>query len=76
MLNGNMITMLVKLVFKDQSYSTVFPWDNEFITCSMAIHPNKMVVATGQVAGTDRRDAMVSISYLEKFRVEGRKSGQ
>ncbi|XP_063993573.1 echinoderm microtubule-associated protein-like 2 isoform X3 [Diachasmimorpha longicaudata] len=28
---------------------------------SMAVHPNKMVVATGQVAGTDRREAMPHI---------------
>ncbi|XP_015114327.1 echinoderm microtubule-associated protein-like 2 isoform X3 [Diachasma alloeum] len=27
----------------------------------MAVHPNKMVVATGQVAGTDRREAMPHI---------------
>lgn len=29
--------------------------------CSIAIHPNKLVVATGQVCGTDRRDAMVRL---------------
>lgn len=32
-----------------------------FIRFSIAIHPNKLVVATGQVCGTDRRDAMVNM---------------
>ena len=31
---------------------------------SLAIHPNKMLVATGQCAGHDRRDARVNISEL------------
>lgn len=33
----------------------------ESFCCSMAIHPNKMLVATGQCAGHDRRDARVSV---------------
>ena len=34
---------------------------------SIAIHPNKLVVATGQVCGTDRRDAMVRTYYIRFY---------
>lgn len=38
------------------------------INCSsIAIHPNKMIVATGQVLGTDRREAMVNSHAFDKM---------
>lgn len=38
-----------------------------YLSFSIAIHPNKMVVATGQVAGIDRRDAMVCFDTKKKY---------
>lgn len=31
---------------------------------SLAVHPNKLLVATGQCAGTDRRDSQVEYFYI------------
>jgi hypothetical protein len=31
-----------------------------FLFCSLTVHPNKLLVATGQAAGHDRREGRVS----------------
>lgn len=36
-----------------------------FVHCSLAVHPNKLLIATGQTAGHDRRDARVSFGMVE-----------
>lgn len=32
-----------------------------YVHFSLAVHPNKLLIATGQTAGHDRRDARVSV---------------
>ena len=40
-----------------------------FFICSLAVHPNKLLIATGQATGHDRREGRVSYQILLQFPV-------
>ena len=45
-----------------------------FFLFSLAVHPNKLLIATGQATGHDRREGRVSNSYFLKIIITGFKS--
>ena len=47
----------------------IFFWFHEFLSScySLAVHPNKLLIATGQATGHDRREGRVRIFFFKNL---------